>query len=137
MVKPLIHTAVTRKIYLDIWRNIKNLPSQSIPILYLQIIIAYPGSVQNMLKTDFGGRGCIVISYAKISVFLIVDKSTSNPQPIGFSGILLAKRQNSFYCTYFLHNRNVADTKSPYPIKRLEVIRWFNQKSMVFNQSLS
>ena len=64
-------------------------------------------------------------------------KFTSNPQPIGFSGILLAKRQNSFYCTYFLHNRNVADTKSPYPIKRLEVIRWFNQKSMVFNQSLS
>ena len=61
----------------------------------------------------------------------------SNPQPIGFSGFLLAKRQNSFYCTYFLHNRNVADTKSPYPIKRLEVIRWFNQKSMVFNQSLS
>ena len=63
--------------------------------------------------------------------------TASNPQPIGFSGILLAKRQNSFYCTYFLHNRNVADTKSPYPIKRLEVIRWFNQKSMVFNQSLS
>lgn len=66
----------------------------------------------------------------------IISKA-SNPQPIGFSGILLAKRQNSFYCTYFLHNRNVADTKSPYPIKRLEVIRWFNQKSMVFNQSLS
>ncbi len=65
------------------------------------------------------------------------QRITSNPQPIGFSGILLAKRQNSFYCTYFLHNRNVADTKSPYPIKRLEVIRWFNQKSMVFNQSLS
>ena len=71
-------------------------------------------------------------------VTLISDSiKTSNPQPIGFSGILLAKRQNSFYCTYFLHNRNVADTKSPYPIKRLEVIRWFNQKSMVFNQSLS
>ena len=66
-----------------------------------------------------------------------VASKPSNPQPIGFSGILLAKRQNSFYCTYFLHNRNVADTKSPYPIKRLEVIRWFNQKSMVFNQSLS
>ena len=61
----------------------------------------------------------------------------SNPQSIGFSGILLAKRQNSFYCTYFLHNRNVADTKSPYPIKRLEVIRRFNQKDMAFNQSLS
>jgi len=27
MVKLLIHTAATRKIYLDIWRNIKNLPS--------------------------------------------------------------------------------------------------------------
>jgi len=27
MVKPLIHTATTRKVYLDIWRNIKNLPS--------------------------------------------------------------------------------------------------------------
>jgi len=26
---------------------------------------------------------------------------TSNPQPIGFSGILLAKRQNSFYCVMF------------------------------------
>ena len=25
--------------------------------------------------------------------------TSSNPQPIGFSGILLAKRQNSFYCT--------------------------------------
>ena len=67
----------------------------------------------------------------------LARSKSSNPQPIGFSGILLAKRQNSFYCTYFLHNRNVADTKSPYPIKRLEVIRWFNQKSMVFNQSLS
>ena len=62
---------------------------------------------------------------------------TSNPQPIGFRGILLVKDKNSFYCTYSLHNRNVVNTKSPYPIKRLEVIRWFNQKSMVFNQSLS
>ena len=35
------------------------------------------------------------------------------------------------------HNRNVINTKSPYPIKRLEVIRWFNRKSMAFNQSLS
>lgn len=72
-----------------------------------------------------------------IQEIMNLSKISSNPQPIGFSGILLAKRQNSFYCTYFLHNRNVADTKSPYPIKRLEVIRWFNQKSMVFNQSLS
>ena len=62
---------------------------------------------------------------------------TSNPQPIGFSGILLAKRQNSFYCTYFLHNRNVADTISPDPIKPLQVIRWFDQQGMVSNQSLS
>ena len=74
---------------------------------------------------------------SSLSLFLGIAYLPSNPQPIGFSGILLAKRQNSFYCTYFLHNRNVADTKSPYPIKRLEVIRWFNQKSMVFNQSLS
>ncbi len=28
----------------------------------------------------------------------------------------------------FLCSRNVSDTKPPYPIKRLEVIRWFNQK---------
>ena len=75
--------------------------------------------------------------YSKVEITEASLYLTSNPQPIGFSGILLAKRQNSFYCTYFLHNRNVADTKSPYPIKRLEVIRWFNQKSMVFNQSLS
>ncbi len=77
----------------------------------------------------------LMLLFRKLLILRIY--STSNPQPIGFSGILLAKRQNSFYCTYFLHNRNVADTKSPYPIKRLEVIRWFNQKSMVFNQSLS
>ena len=32
------------------------------------------------------------------------------------------------------HNRNVVNTKFPYPIKRLEVIRWFNQKSMVLPQ---
>ena len=62
---------------------------------------------------------------------------TSNPQPIGFRGNLLVKRQKFFYCTYFLPNRNVVNTKFPYPIKRLEVIRRFNQKSMVFNQSLS
>ena len=62
---------------------------------------------------------------------------TSNPQPIGFRGILLVKRQKFFYCTFLGHNRNVVNTKSPYPIKRLEVIRWFNQKSMAFNQSLS
>ena len=76
-------------------------------------------------------------TYPDLKEAYSLTHSSSNPQPIGFSGILLAKRQNSFYCTYFLHNRNVADTKSPYPIKRLEVIRWFNQKSMVFNQSLS
>ena len=35
------------------------------------------------------------------------------------------------------HNRNVVNTKFPYPIKRLEVIRRFNQKSIAFNQSLS
>ena len=35
----------------------------------------------------------------------------------------------------FVHNRNVADTKFPYPIKRLEVIRRFNQKSMAFMTS--
>ncbi|MBQ2778707.1 MAG: hypothetical protein IJF46_02910, partial [Bacteroidaceae bacterium] len=60
-------------------------------------------------------------SWCRASSSLAKKYITSNPQPIGFSGILLAKRQNSFYCTYFLHNRNVADTKSPYPIKRLEV----------------
>ena len=35
------------------------------------------------------------------------------------------------------HNSNVVNTKFPYPIKRLEVIRRFNQKSIAFNQSLS
>ncbi|MCF2592205.1 hypothetical protein JQM97_14960, partial [Prevotella hominis] len=29
----------------------------------------------------------------------VTSLGASNPQPIGFSGILLAKRQNSFYCT--------------------------------------
>ena len=119
----------------------------------------FDGATSTLLKSIIGNKKIVVIDEAQrisdigIYIKLIADNipdiqviatgsssfdlSTSNPQPIGFSGILLAKRQNSFYCTYFLHNRNVADTKSPYPIKRLEVIRWFNQKSMVFNQSLS
>ena len=87
--------------------------------------------------TDMDREGLLIEGFDRKSTMYINYNYPSNPQPIGFSGILLAKRQNSFYCTYFLHNRNVADTKSPYPIKRLEVIRWFNQKSMVFNQSLS
>ena len=86
----------------------------------------------NILRFSF-----MLAKVIKKKISKILFRESSNPQPIGFSGILLAKRRNSFYCTYFLHNRNVADTKSPYPIKRLEVIRWFNQKSMVFNQSLS
>ena len=95
----------------------------------------YGDSVVRRLSADLKER------YPKMGVsprqLWNMKKFSSNPQPIGFSGILLAKRQNSFYCTYFLHNRNVADTKSPYPIKRLEVIRRFNQKDMAFNQSLS
>ena len=89
------------------------------------------------MRAELGARPSIWNLSSSDVVKLPEYMAASNPQPIGFSGILLAKRQNSFYCTYFLHNRNVADTKSPYPIKRLEVIRWFNQKSMVFNQSLS
>ena len=96
-------------------------------IIFISLIVGY---ALYWCISDYNYR------YNKINSIVGIYKS-SNPQPIGFSGILLAKRQNSFYCTYFLHNRNVADTKSPYPIKRLEVIRWFNQKSMVFNQSLS
>ena len=30
----------------------------------------------------------------------------------------------------FLCSRNVSGTKAPYPTKRLEVIRWFNQKGL-------
>lgn len=93
-------------------------------------------AISNAKRTLLGNYHKIKRKYLQLYLNEFIYKS-SNPQPIGFSGILLAKRQNSFYCTYFLHNRNVADTKSPYPIKRLEVIRWFNQKSMVFNQSLS
>ena len=111
--------------------------------LLLLIAVIVNGSCQsndlkNQLENFSGSK--IVFPYDKLDFRLCsfyTDTTASNPRPIGFSGILLAKRQNSFYCTYFLHNRNVADTKSPYPIKRLEVIRWFNQKSMVFNQSLS
>ena len=95
--------------------------------------------IKSIGKVDFRTYKDVVrvIAIKERGFWTSLFSSPSNPQPIGFSGILLAKRRNSFYCTYFLHNRNVADTKSPYPIKRLEVIRWFNQKSMVFNQSLS
>ena len=124
----------------------------------LKAVLAEQDKTSKWLAEQVGKSACTVSKWCnnsvqpdlqtldKIAKLLKVDVKTllksnssypSNPQPIGFSGILLAKRQNSFYCTYFLHNRDVADTKSPYPIKRLEVIRWFNQKSMVFNQSLS
>ena len=120
----------------------------NIPVNFAERIEVYKGVVPVGFGTDaLGGVINIVTNKKRRNWFLDASYSygsfnthksyASNPQPIGFSGILLAKRQNSFYCTYFLHNRNVADTKSPYPIKRLEVIRWFNQKSMVFNQSLS
>ena len=101
--------------------------------IYAAIIVVFCVGINLHHSLYIRGGLYLMLTLFCVSVFYC----TSNPQPIGFSGILLAKRQNSFYCTYFLHNRNVADTKSPYPIKRLEVIRWFNQKSMVFNQSLS
>ena len=84
--------------------------------------------VISLLRKGYSIRDVVKLSGKGVSTIQRVKRliKASNPQPIGFSGILLAKRQNSFYCTYFLHNRNVADTKSPYPIKRLEVIRWFN-----------
>ena len=31
-----------------------------------------------------------------------ISNISSNPQPIGFRGILLVKRQKFFYCTYSL-----------------------------------
>lgn len=123
--------------------NYKDIPDLRISKEQYEIVLE---EFKNRRFIDYKGYG---IEYLTLNfeIFNFAEKGgftverdlyiSSNPQPIGFSGILLAKRQNSFYCTYFLHNRNVADTKSPYPIKRLEVIRWFNQKSMVFNQSLS
>ena len=113
-------------------------PNMLVTIMHLREVSEHPYLYDSTLLNHETDE--IVETSARLQAtikFLDEIKKTSNPQPIGFSGILLAKRQNSFYCTYFLHNRNVADTKSPYPIKRLEVIRWFNQKSMVFNQSLS
>ena len=39
--------------------------------------------------------------FLKITLYLYII-STSNPQPIGFRGNLLVKRQKFFYCTYSL-----------------------------------
>ena len=36
------------------------------------------------------------------TVMLIIENFSSNPQPIGFRGNLLVKRQKFFYCTYSL-----------------------------------
>ena len=65
----------------------------------------------------------------------------SNPQPIGFSGILLAKRQNSFYCTYFLQmcirDRVSASSimiwnSSPIPVTTRRVNRAVITRPMMF-----
>ena len=36
------------------------------------------------------------------TIFALYYIDTSNPQPIGFRGNLLVKRQKFFYCTYSL-----------------------------------
>lgn len=46
---------------------------------------------------------------------LVIFIQELNPPPIGFSEILLAKRQNSYYKTYSQHNKKVTNTKIPYP----------------------
>ena len=80
-------------------------------------------------------KGCTTgNSYELSTIQSIVDSGkftklfyiSSNPQPIGFSRILLAKRQNSFYCTYFLHNRNVPSANKilPRPVRNSCPKKW-------------
>jgi len=38
---------------------------------------------------------------------------SSNPQPIGFRGNLLVKRQKFFYCTYSLGITETSQTQNP------------------------
>lgn len=118
-------------------KNSDGMEDESLPTISVFLLAHRIGDFETPVACPAPGNIIIQLPIISKTQNSSQKKVSSNPQPIGFSGILLAKRQNSFYCTYFLHNRNVADTKSPYPIKRLEVIRWFNQKSMVFNQSLS
>ena len=40
--------------------------------------------------------------FACLFSFIAKNLNTSNPQPIGFRGNLLVKRQKFFYCTYSL-----------------------------------
>ena len=73
------------------------------------------------------------LSY-KIEIFVVYLKSAT----YRVSWEYTCKTTKILLLYIFLgHNRNVVNTKFPYPIKRLEVIRRFNQKSMAFNQSLS
>ena len=47
-------------------------------------------------------RDYISVLKENIDYYLKENNETSNPQPIGFRGNLLVKRQKFFYCTYSL-----------------------------------
>ena len=84
----------------------------------------------------FSKKSIKVILYVSIllKVFMVYLKSATYRVSWEFT----CKTTKILLLYIFLeHNRNVVNTKFPYPIKRLEVIRRFNQKSIAFNQSLS
>ena len=56
--------------------------------------------LKSLFKNVYTVKGIATSDFRKI--WGIQDIYTSNPQPIGFRGILLVKRQKFFYCTYSL-----------------------------------
>ena len=85
-------------------------PSQN----YLHTNVTMPGKAKFMATST---EGLIGLNYGTVVkagdaavngqmvCFTSADlqsRSTSNPQPIGFRGNLLVKRQKFFYCTYSL-----------------------------------
>jgi len=49
----------------------------------------------------------------RVLKFFFILYSSSNPQPIGFRGNLLVKRQKFFYCTYSLGITETSQTQNP------------------------
>ena len=67
---------------------------------------------------------------ATVDVKKVVDVINKEP------GVVHAE-DYQYMCSETGQQKVIDAIQNEHPIKRLEVIRWFNQKSMVFNQSLS
>ena len=125
---------VLTKDYLPIMVNFSNFGINQVEKnkTYVLILSKPGGGVEAVMQQCQS----LIIKYSPSTATVLVDNLKSATYRVSWE--FTCKTTKILLLYIFLgHNRNVVNTKFPYPIKRLEVIRRFNQKSMAFNQSLS